>query len=494
MINNIIIGKNLLETITSALYEDPIVLFREYVQNSVDAYKKAIDENKDKIDDFNISIDIDKTTKVIVVKDNGYGIYTKEDFKDKMINIAMSDKSDRSRYIGFRGIGRLSAMPFCKTLKFINKAKGSDQLDICAWEGSKYRDLLNSDAKDYDSFKDIVSKIVDISRVKSEDNLNDHYFKVIIEEYGQELDDVINNENYNFKHRLRIMLPLKYSTKFGSSIKIINKYNEFMEEDFNDFAYSVKLDGEELQKNYTDSKHVLESDIIFWEIREKSGPNNRPGEKIGILWFTFNKKLTASENDTDYGILVRSKNVLMGNNDTFADLCANSREYISTHRELTQTLRGVYGELLINSVNLKDNARREWFKTDDNSYYLRGIITDFVKRLHAYRYKASKYFNNKSIEYKKNLKEALMDLVDVDTNKIDVTSFYEADAPKQNTDDNENSRENKYEYADEDIPRQSKTKKKTYEELMNVVKEFFEKEKKYDLFLKLRAYIKNAFQ
>ena len=78
--------------------------------------------------------------------------------------------------------------------------------------------------------------------------------------------------------------------------------------------------------------------------------------------------------------------------------------------------------------------------------------------------------------------------------RIDVTSFYEADAPKENTDDNENSRENKYEYADEDIPRQSKTKKKTYEELMNVIKEFFEKEKKYDLFLKLRAYIKNAFQ
>ena len=43
----ITIGKNLLETITSALYERPIVLFREYVQNSLDALIEAKAEGKD---------------------------------------------------------------------------------------------------------------------------------------------------------------------------------------------------------------------------------------------------------------------------------------------------------------------------------------------------------------------------------------------------------------------------------------------------------------
>ena len=65
MIKNISIGKNLLETITSALYEDPIILFREYVQNSVDAYKMATGQDgKDKIDNFCVNIDIDN---VIIV-------------------------------------------------------------------------------------------------------------------------------------------------------------------------------------------------------------------------------------------------------------------------------------------------------------------------------------------------------------------------------------------------------------------------------------------
>lgn len=33
-------GLRLLETLTSALYEDPIVFFREYVQNSADAFTR----------------------------------------------------------------------------------------------------------------------------------------------------------------------------------------------------------------------------------------------------------------------------------------------------------------------------------------------------------------------------------------------------------------------------------------------------------------------
>uniref|UniRef100_C6DYA8 ATP-binding protein n=1 Tax=Geobacter sp. (strain M21) TaxID=443144 RepID=C6DYA8_GEOSM len=489
MINNIFIGKSLLETITSALYENPIILFREYVQNSADAYKKAKNDGYASIDDFDINIKIDKSNACITITDNGYGIYTTADFEKKMINIAMSDKLDRSQYIGFRGIGRLSAMPFCNSLEFVNKKKGSAQLDKCKWDGSKYRNLLNSDATDLQSFFDIVKSIVEVSSEASDGAIDDHYFKVIIKGYSPEIAEVI--ESANFKQRLKKMLPLKYSDNFKASQKIIEKYNQFMSEAFNDFAYSVKLDGEELLKNYSDSKHVLESDIVFWEITGKAGPKKEPGEKIGIMWFTFNKKPIANNDDNDYGILVRSKNVLMGTNDTFADLCENSKEHISTYRELTQALRGVYGEMLINSTNLKDNARREWFKTDDNSYYLKCIIISFMKSLHLYRYKASKYFNNKGPENKKLLKEALINLVDIDTNNIDVNSFYDIEKSDDSNQDNDEIQS--YLYATEDIPRQSKTKKKTYDELMVIIQEFFEKEGQFDMFLKLRAYVKKAF-
>ena len=550
MINNIIVGKELLETITSALYEDPIILFREYIQNSVDAYKKAIkNDNKTDISDFQVSIEIDEEARKIIILDNGYGIYTNREFYTKMTSFGNSDKTDRSQYIGFRGIGRLSAMPFCNTLQFINKAEGSNIINICKWEGSKYRDLLNSDVDNIESFESMIKKIANIYDEETKESLNEHYFKVIIDGYTAEVDDAI--KNVNFEQRLRKMLPLKYSEDFSSSAKIVKKYNQFMAEDLNEYMYSVILNGKELRKNYTEARHVLESDIVFWEIRGKLGPNNRPGEKIGVLWFTFNKKITSNVNDNDYGILVRSKNILMGDNDTFADLCVNSKQYVSTYRELTQTLRGIYGELLINSINLRDNARREWFKTDEYSYFLKNIIIDFMKRLKEYRYCASKYYSNKEDENKQHLTKALMELIDIDANNININTFYENEYPgdsaenfrdnsDRNNDQTQNTSSNNFiddnysqeesdidnsqcentsnedkdsdedkdseespdkrknrnkngSFADEDIPRQTQTKKKMYDEIMNIAKFFFEKEKKYELFLKLRAFIKKYY-
>ena len=188
----------------------------------------------------------------------------------------------------------------------------------------------------------------------------------------------------------------------------------------------------------------------------------------------------------------------MGNNDTFATVCANSKEHVATYSELTATLRGVYGEFLINSPSLKDNARREWFRTDEYSVYLKYVIVDFMKRLYRYRYAASRYFrlnpDEKAEAKKMNLKNALMELVDVDTNKIDVGEFCKNEVKEvEKTKDIANVPQGYTKYSSEDMPRQAQTKRKDYDELMTVIGEFFVKEKMFDVFLKLRAYIKKHF-
>ena len=413
-----------------------------------------------------------------------------------MLGFGNSDKEDRTQFIGFRGIGRISALPFCDRLTFINKSQNSKEVNICVWEGRKYREILNNRATSFTTFEEVITEIVDISKELSSDDEQIHYFKVIIDNYGYEIDEVLSSTS--FKQKLKNLLPLKYSDEFTASERIISKYKEYMNEDLTDFMCSVFLDGDELRKNYTDERHLLDSSIVFWELRGKDGEKGQKGEKIGILWFTFNRKIIGSRNDTDYGIFVRSKNVLMGSNDIFADLCLDSKEHVATYSELTGTLRGVYGELLINSANLKDNARREWFKTDEHSIFLKYIIIDFMKRLYKYRYAASRYYRKSSIEksvkQKQSIKDALVDLVDVNTNNLNISDFYNDEA-KEATKNGEGSDDKKqYQYADEDMPRQSNTKKKLYEEFIEIVKQFFEKEEKYNLFLKLRAYIKRYYQ
>lgn len=487
MIKNIYVGRNLLETLTSALYESPIILFREYVQNSLDAYNESQKKGYAPIDDFCVDISIDKKSRTIKIRDNGYAIESKAAFEKDMLSFGDSRKSDKSQFIGFRGIGRISAVPFCERLLFVNKAIDQDKKYICEWKGETFKQLINNDYKDTKSFEDVIKRIVSLS---AEDACSDeHFFEVVIENYSKEVEEVI--ENKNFDANLRKLLPLKYDATFTKSAEIINRYNSFMNEHFEKYMCCIKLNGSELTKRYTDKEHVLASDIIFVEIRDKATAGNKEGDKAGIMWFTFNQLMTAKRNDKDYGIMVRSKNVLMGSNDTFADLCEDSSEHVASYSQLAATLRGVYGELLINSINLKDNARRDWFKMDEYSLALKYQIIDFMKRLYRYRYAASNYFNNevveKSSQLKGELKDALINLVQYNQN-VDTIEVMISDAPEKRKEESANT------YSDEDLPRQSKSFKRDYDKIMGIIEKYYVAENNYEEFLKLRAFVKKHLE
>lgn len=484
-------GLRLLETLTSALYDDPIILFREYVQNSVDAYNRAVDEDSSSaFDGFFVDINIDKKNRIITIVDNGYGIPVDE-FKDRMTSIGASDKSDSPNQIGFRGIGRLSAMPFCEKLLFTNKPVGTNQLYQFAWSGSTFHDLLNKESET--ELSDAIDQISSETVIAYQGDASIHFFKVEIHKYNDEIADLIAQSD--FIRRLEMMLPLKYRPDFEYKKEIDDRYFKFMGEHIDKFAFDVKLDGKYLYKPYRNS-NILESGIYYWELTYRSKEKGIPGEKIGLLWYTFNRKVTANPLDEPYGILVRSKNMLMGDHNALADAMFRSKsdDYVATFRELTQTLQGVYGEMLLHSTRLNDNARRDWFRPDSASIELRNIIFDFMRRLHAYRNVASKAFN--AIENDKNkqkLTEAFIELTSNYEPKEFVASFY--DSKRKNEESkNENNGNSKpdphYEFADEDIPHSSITIKKFYDKLIAFVKEFFVSKDELQEFLRLRAYLK----
>lgn len=475
-------GLRLLETLTSALYEDPIILFREYVQNSVDAYNRARDDDPSKeFDGFYIDISINKVLKNITVTDNGYGIPA-DDFNVKMTSIGASDKGKFGDQIGFRGIGRLSGMPFCDKLVFTNKPAGSQKCFVFSWDGNRFHELLNSE-EDHD-LETAIGIISELSEEKYEGNSDDHFFKVEILGYKEEITELVDSKN--FQYRLSMMLPLNYQPSFTSQNLIKETYQKEMGESLDKYSFAVKYNGDYLFKPYTES-HVLESGIYFWPLIRKSTAKGVPGEKMGILWFTFNRKVTANPADEPYGVLVRSKNMLMGNNNALANAIEKSKEdYITTFRELSQTLQGVYGEMLINSPSLNDNARRDWFKIDTASIELRDIISNFMKHLYEYRKTASKAFN--AIEKDKNkerLTKAFTDLTSNYQPESFINDFY-----KQKESQKAEASENIFEFADEDIPRSSVTIKRFYDKLAKGIREYYLNRDELQEFLKLRAFIK----
>ena len=72
--DEIIIGKYTLESLTNGMYASPFDLYREYVQNAADSIDDAVNREIIRKSDAKISIEIDHERHRISILDNGTGI------------------------------------------------------------------------------------------------------------------------------------------------------------------------------------------------------------------------------------------------------------------------------------------------------------------------------------------------------------------------------------------------------------------------------------
>ena len=115
------IGKFTLESLTTGMYNDPEIVYREYIQNAVDSFDNAVEQKIMTADDCRIEIIVDADRQEISIKDNGTGI-SKEKAVKTLLDIGNSSKTHTSNR-GFRGIGRLGGLSYCKKLSLWSSEK-----------------------------------------------------------------------------------------------------------------------------------------------------------------------------------------------------------------------------------------------------------------------------------------------------------------------------------------------------------------------------------
>jgi hypothetical protein len=152
----------------------------------------------------------------------------------KMTNIGLSRKSEYLDQIGFRGIGRLSTMPFCKELIFVDKPQGSNKCFKYTWEGEKFHDLLNKNTDT--ELSKAVDKISKTSQESYDGNIDDHFFKVLINDFNIEILELVRL--VQFKSRLEMILPLNYNPIFSYQKEIKEKYLKYMGEKIDKFSFN----------------------------------------------------------------------------------------------------------------------------------------------------------------------------------------------------------------------------------------------------------------
>lgn len=169
----IVVGRDVLELVSSAMYIDPMSVYREYIQNAADAIDDARQQGLLGSDEAGkVTIDIDPSSRSIRIRDNGAGV-ANDEFARKMAALGASGKRGTNAR-GFRGVGRLAGLGYAQELIFRSKAKSDSMIAELTWDCRKLKTSLRQGDGDIES----LIRSVATFRKKPVADYPEHFFEV----------------------------------------------------------------------------------------------------------------------------------------------------------------------------------------------------------------------------------------------------------------------------------------------------------------------------
>ena len=173
--DEIVIGKDILELVSSSMYIDPMTVYREYVQNAADAIDEARSTGVLRVDEpGTVHISFDAPSRTVRIRDNGAGVPW-ERFARTLTGLGGSAKRGTAAR-GFRGVGRLAGLGYAQELVFRSRVEGETEVSELRWDCRKLKSLLRS--TDFSGgVADLISQVATISRGASTE-YPDRFFEV----------------------------------------------------------------------------------------------------------------------------------------------------------------------------------------------------------------------------------------------------------------------------------------------------------------------------
>src|SRR5437867_2829794 len=181
----ILIGKDIMELLSSSMYVDPMSIYREYIQNSAD----AIDEERVTNPMFQgrVTINIDTPNRTVKIRDNGIGVPQKQ-FIQRLTAFGASLKRGTGAR-GFRGVGRLAGVGYCQQLIFRSRGSGEQRVSELQWDCRKVKSMLRSNEFS-GALEDLVHQTT-THRATSENGSADSLFEVELQGIVRHRDDTL---------------------------------------------------------------------------------------------------------------------------------------------------------------------------------------------------------------------------------------------------------------------------------------------------------------
>ena len=203
--NQVQIGSDLIMSLSVGLYTNPLDVYRELIQNATDAYQEAGIASGEGI----INIEIDRANRRISVQDRATGL-TEQQMLKSLFSIGNSLKRGK-QLRGFRGIGRLATLGYCKKLIFRSRNSAKSKVVEIIWDSlALHQRMMKPTEAD---ISHILQEISDTSYPSLEEDTPERFFECIMEGVRPSANDILLNASAVGDY-LSCVAPVPFSQDF----------------------------------------------------------------------------------------------------------------------------------------------------------------------------------------------------------------------------------------------------------------------------------------
>ena len=365
--DDIVVGKDILELLSSSMYVDPMTIYREYTQNAADAIDEARREGSlPRTTAGQVDISINTASRAIRIRDNGNGVPA-ADFVKRLRSLGASKKRGGNAR-GFRGVGRLAGLGYCQELIFRSRTSGEKLVSEMRWDCRLLKSALRS-ADNRQRLAEIVQSIVSTRRVTPADQ-PEHFFEVELKGVVRHRDDRLLN-SVAVSEYLSQVAPVPFSPEFRHAAEITSALQEHV--DLGNLEIRVNESEAPIYRPHRDVFHLNEvatDRITQLEIKTLTDID---GNLAAIAWVAHHGYYGALPMKALVkGLRLRSGNVQVGDHALLESMFTETR------------FNGwAIGEVHVIDKKVLPNGRRDHFEQSAHFDNLLNQLTPLVRDITA---------------------------------------------------------------------------------------------------------------
>ena len=354
--SRVTVGTSVLALVTSGMYNDPMAIYREYIQNAVDELARIGASNA------TVKINIDQQGNKVSIRDNGPGLTYEECLQD-LLPLAQSRKHagiDR----GFRGIGRLCGLAFAQKVTFTTRANKQDPVTQVVWSVENLPRDRNLLVLTEQEIEDLVSV-----ETRSGKEFPNNFFHVEVEGVTRHTrGSILNREAV--RSYISEVCPVPFSREFPFAKKALKNFSP------EQTPYSIRVylddDPQPILKPYGASIPLNgDQNDDFQEFEEVRIPDIDGNRDAAVGWIAHSSYTGAIPRIAGIrGVRARAGNIQVGDEKVFDHLFEEDRFN-----------RWCVGEIHILDPHIIPNARRDYFEREPHLRNLENHLAPAFRRI-----------------------------------------------------------------------------------------------------------------